>query len=150
MLRNDGIGGEPRLARYVSIGTPRTGGTLNGPTQGRPLLPQRIPGETDPDRDTRFRLTGARDAAPAPRSKATLAESVEIARATLGARESVKGHMPSRHGDCPKCGESTPCRPFRRALAILDRHDEGTARRVRAILQVLALPAPGLPDRSAE
>ena len=148
MLRNDGIGSLPgcRIARNIAIGTADQSG-WPPPTPGRSPLPKRIPGDTDPDQDPRLRLTGARAVASAP--KVSLAESVEVARATVGAREGIKGHMPSRHGDCPKCDESAPCRPFSRALAILDRWDPGRARRVRSVLSVLALPAPPVPTRGA-
>lgn len=139
MPRNDGIGGTPRLARYVSIGTPPSGGA----TPGRPPLPQRTPGETNPDQDRRFRLVAAEGAVVGPR--VTLAESVEIARGTLSARDDIMGHMPSRHGDCPTCESEAPCRPFSRALAILDRWDPGRARRVRIVLRTLGLQEPPLP-----
>jgi hypothetical protein len=78
-----------------------------------------------------------------------LAVLVEIARSTVEARERIKQHMPSRHGDCPTCEETAPCRPSTRALTILDRHDPGMARRVRAMLQVLALPAPPSANQGA-
>lgn len=39
MLRNDGIGGTPRLARYTSIGTPPGGKKDHDPTPNRPPLP---------------------------------------------------------------------------------------------------------------
>jgi hypothetical protein len=64
-LRNDGIGGTPRLARYTSIGTPPGGKKDHDPTPNRPPLPRRTPGETDLEQDPRFRLVGARAAAPA-------------------------------------------------------------------------------------
>lgn len=146
MPRNDGIGGTPRLARYTSIGTPRN----VDPTPNRPPLPQRTPGETDIARDPRFRLASARGVAPAPAAaRRSLADSVAAARATEQAREDAQTHLPSRHGDCPKCEETAPCRPFRRALTILDTHDPGRARRVRAVLAVLELPAPPPPGAGA-
>ncbi|WFE29992.1 hypothetical protein O7623_12730 [Solwaraspora sp. WMMD791] len=146
MIRNDGIGGTPRLARYTSIGTPRN----VDPTPNRPPLPRRTPGETDIDQDPRFRLASARSVAPAPAAaRRSLADSVAAARATEQAREDAQTHLPSRHGDCPKCEETAPCRPFRRALTILDTHDPGRARRVRAVLAVLALPAPPPPGAGA-
>ncbi|WP_326554220.1 hypothetical protein [Micromonospora sp. NBC_01813] len=44
MIRNDGIGGTPRLARYTSIGTPAVSRQVE-PTPNRPPLARRIPGE---------------------------------------------------------------------------------------------------------
>jgi hypothetical protein len=44
MIRNDGIGGTPRLARYTSIGTP-PGSRQMEPAPNRPPLAKRSPGE---------------------------------------------------------------------------------------------------------
>jgi hypothetical protein len=122
---------------------PRDNGASAGGARRNAQLPKRVPGQTDVGHDPRFRLVAGRGVAQIPvRSRVTLAVSVGIARSTVEARERIKQHMPSRHRDCQTCEETAPCRPFTRALTILDRHDSGMARRVRAVLQVLALPAP--------
>ena len=148
MIRNDGIGGSPRLARYTSIGTPRDGARYDvDPTPNRPPLPKRNPGETDPDQDQRFQLTGARATAPAPagaRNGPTYdgpARSPELSRAVHDANSTARTHIPNRTtGECHRCGGIVaPCRPFLRAMAILDRWDPSSARRIRAVLQLSGL-----------
>jgi|GEM_PF-3157111 len=85
MIRNDGIGGEPRLARYRSF--------------------QHDPNDTS-------------------------------------SAESTEATPPG------------PCRPFLRAIAILDRWDPSNARRIRAVLHLSGLMTAGYPhdgrDESAE
>ncbi|MFV2017371.1 hypothetical protein [Micromonospora sp. LOL_023] len=131
MLRNDGIGGTPRLARYVSIGTP--------PTPGRPALPKRTPGETDPDQDSRFQLAEPRGVAPG--------RSAELSRAIHDANSTARTHLPNRStGECHRCGGIPgPCRPFLRAIAVLDRWEPANARRIRAVLQLSGLTPAGYP-----
>ncbi|MFY1636368.1 hypothetical protein ACN27F_24355 [Solwaraspora sp. WMMB335] len=41
---------------------------------------------------------------------------------------------------------TAPCDPFVTALNVLDEHDPGPARRLRAVLKVLTLPLPPLPE----
>ncbi|WP_326553096.1 hypothetical protein [Micromonospora sp. NBC_01813] len=142
MPRNDGIGGTPRLARYTSIGTPPD----SEPTPNRPPLPRRTPGQTDADQDRRFRVsaapgaaapTGAHgDAAAAPRSPAAQ-------RALTRALDSLNVHLPSRLGDCRRCDIAAPCKPFLRALVIVQRWDPAKAQRVRAVLHLSGLWSPG-------
>ncbi|MFV2018166.1 hypothetical protein [Micromonospora sp. LOL_023] len=117
--RNDGIGGTPRLTRYTSIGTP----PRVDPTPNRPPLPQRTPGESD---------------------AADPADTV-LAHAVQQARLDIATHLPSRIGDCRECDVAAPCRPFLRALVILDRWDPVKARRVRAVLQLSGLMLDGYP-----
>ena len=139
--RNDGIGGTPRLARYTSIGTPRR----TDATPNRPPLPQRTPGETDIGSDLRFQLTAARAVAPAPAGALDPGDTV-VAQAVHQARLDIAEHLPSaRLGECRTCDVAAPCRPFLRALVILDRWDPGRARRVRAVLQLSGLMPDGHP-----
>lgn len=143
MPRNDGIGGTPRLARYTSIGTPRN----VDPTPNRPPLPKRTPGQIDPDRDWPFQLNGAQ-----PRS-ATQPRSAIQEAAIRQANETARGHIPNRTtGECNRCGGVVaPCRPSLRALAILDRWDPSSARRIRAVLHLSGLmPAANPHDDAAD
>ena len=153
MLRNDGIGGTPRLARYVSIGTPprhrdatssghseaissgraagasagdeaaagRTAAESAQPTPGRPPLPKRTPNaDRTPDRVDRS------------------TRSPELSRAIHDANSTARTHIPNRTtGECHRCGGVPgPCRPFLRAIAILDRWEPANARRIRAVLHL--------------
>ena len=144
MHRNDGIGGTPRLARYTSIGTP-----LNtDPTPNRPPLPQRNPGESDIAQDSHFHLAGARAVAPAPAgAMGDNHHSPELTQAIRDANATARTHIPNRTtGECTPCGDAeTPCRPFKRAMAILDKWEPASARRVRAVLHLS-----GLSDRVLE
>jgi hypothetical protein len=151
MIRNDGIGGTPRLARYTSIGTPRK----VDPTPDRPPLPKRNPGETDPDQNDRFQLAGGRGVAPAPAGALDDSArggdptwSPELARAVHDANSTARTHIPNRTtGDCHRCGGTpAPCRPFLRALAILERWDASSARRIRAVLHLSGLMPAGEPQ----
>jgi len=119
MLRNDGIGGTPRL-------------------------------------------TGARGVAPAPSGAlddaltgAGPTRSPELSRAIHDANSMARTHLPNRAtGECVRCVTVAPCRPFLRALAILDRWEPSNARRIRAVLQFSGLMPDGYPhddtDESAE
>lgn len=102
-MRNDGIGGTPRLARYTSIGTP----PHSEPTPNRP-----------------------------PRSPAAQ-------RALTRALDALNVHLPSRLGECRRCDVAAPCKPFLRALVIVQRWDPSKARRVRAVLHLSGLWSPG-------
>lgn len=135
MPRNDGIGGTPRLARYTSIGTPRD----VDPTPNRPPLPRRTPGQIDPDRDWPFQLNGAQPRSPA------------LEAAIRQANETARTHIPNRTtGECHRCGGVVaPCRPSLRALAILDRWDPSSARRVRAVLHLSGLMPANHPHDNA-
>ncbi|MFV2084927.1 MULTISPECIES: hypothetical protein [Micromonosporaceae] len=63
------------------------------------------------------------------------------------ARRLVTRHMPRRNDGCLPCGQ-VYCRPFRKALAYLDRHRDPAARRVRAVLQLHGLQPPEMvPER---
>ncbi|MFV2088375.1 hypothetical protein [Micromonospora sp. LOL_021] len=146
MLRNDGIGGTPRLARYTSIGTPHP-----EPTPNRPPLPRRTPGQNDVDSGRRFRLTPARGAGEAPtgaRADATAApRSPAAQRALTRALDALNVHLPSRLGECRRCDVAAPCKPFLRALVIVQRWDPAKARRVRAVLHLSGLWSPGQQPR---
>ncbi|MFY1635083.1 hypothetical protein ACN27F_17715 [Solwaraspora sp. WMMB335] len=61
------------------------------------------------------------------------------------AREGIAAHLPSRLGECRHCDVAAPCRPFLRALAILDRWDAPKARRIRAVLHLSGLMPPKPP-----
>jgi uncharacterized protein YjiS (DUF1127 family) len=139
MLRNDGIGGTPRLFRYGSFCLDE------GPTPGRPSLPRRTPGETDPDTDSRFQLTGARAVAPAPEGSG---RSPELERSIRDANETARSHIPNRTtGECTPCGQAEhPCRPFKRAMTILDRWDPSSAKRIRTVLHLSGLTDGALDD----
>ncbi|ROO60904.1 hypothetical protein EDC02_2823 [Micromonospora sp. Llam0] len=147
MLRNDGIGGTPRLARYTSIGTP----PHSEPTPNRPPLPRRTPGQNDVDSDRRFRLATARGAGEAPtgaRADATAApRSPAAQRALTRALDVLNVHLPSRLGECRRCDVAAPCKPFLRALVIVQRWDPAKARRVRAVLHLSGLWSPGQQPR---
>jgi hypothetical protein len=168
-MRNDGIGGTPRLARYGSF---RAADDSAAPTPGRPPLPKRTPGETDPDQDQRFQLAGSRGVVPAPYGGARNADaadgtdrtdrtgrsdrSPELSRAIHDANSTARTHIPNRTtGECHRCGGVPgPCRPFLRAIAILDRWEPANARRIRAVLHLSGLMPAGYPhdntDESAE
>ncbi|MFY1699625.1 hypothetical protein [Solwaraspora sp. WMMA2101] len=143
MLRNDGIGGTPRLARYTSIGTP----PHSDPTPNRPPLPRRTPGQTDVDRDARFRLTAARGVTAAPTGALadapTAPRSPAAQRALTRALDALNVHLPSRLGECRRCDIASPCKPFLRALVIVQRWDPAKAQRVRAVLHLSGLWSPG-------
>ncbi|MDG4765650.1 hypothetical protein O7632_16310 [Solwaraspora sp. WMMD406] len=140
MLRNDGIGGTPRLARYTSFGGRSRS---SEPTPNRPPLPRRTPGTTDINQDRRFRLAAARGVTPAPPEARTGGpHSPSTARTIAQARDDATLHLPSRIGECRRCDVAAPCRPFLRALAILDRWDGVTARRIRAVLHLSGLSSP--------
>ncbi|WJK40365.1 hypothetical protein O7608_28870 [Solwaraspora sp. WMMA2056] len=140
MLRNDGIGGTPRLTRYTSIGTPPGGKKDHDPTPNRPPLPRRNPGETDLEHDPRFRLVGARAATPAPKPESgRLSVDHPVVRR---AREIVSTHLPSRLAECRVCNSAALCEPFTKALGVLRRHDPGKARRVMAVLYLAGLWPP--------
>ncbi|MDG4763917.1 hypothetical protein O7632_07310 [Solwaraspora sp. WMMD406] len=62
-------------------------------------------------------------------------------------REDVRAHLPTRWRICRTCGRATPCRPFLRALTILDRHDPAKARRLRTVLHLSGLWSAPLPAR---
>ncbi|MFV2022079.1 hypothetical protein [Micromonospora sp. LOL_023] len=93
--------------------------------------------------------------APAPTGTAPV-HSPELARAIRDANATARTHLPNRTtGECHQCGGVvSPCRPFSRALAILDRWDPSSARRVRAVFQLSGLMPAGHPhdgpDESAE
>ncbi|MFY1650692.1 hypothetical protein ACN27J_07330 [Solwaraspora sp. WMMB762] len=146
-MRNDGIGGTPRLARYTSIGTP----PHSEPTPNRPPLPRRTPGQNDVDSDRRFRLATAGGAAAAPtgaRADTTAAtRSPAAQRALTRALDALNVHLPSRLGECRRCDVAAPCRPFLRALVIVQRWDPAKARRVRAVLHLSGLWSPGQQPR---
>jgi len=118
--RNDGIGGTPRLARYISFRS------ADGSAASIP---------DPPDRLTR---------------------SPELSRAVHDANSTARTHIPNRTtGECHRCGGVPgPCRPFLRAIAILDRWDPSSARRIRAVLHLSGLMPAGYPhddqDESAE
>ncbi|MFV2020035.1 hypothetical protein [Micromonospora sp. LOL_023] len=167
MLRNDGIGGEPRLARYRSFqhgpdntSSEESGDNLPpGPTPGRPPLAKRTPGETNPDEGWPFRLAGARGVTPAPAEAGDApgaARSPELSRAIHDANSTARTHLPNRTtGECHRCGGVPgPCRPLLRAITILDRWEPGSARRIRAVLQLSGMMPAGYPhddlDESAE
>jgi hypothetical protein len=141
VLRNDGIGGTPRLARYTSIGTP----PHSDPTPNRPPLPRRTPGETGIEQDRRFQLPTARDVAAPPTGAAAAAptRSPAAQRALTWALENLNVHLPSRLGECRRCDIAAPCKPFLRALVIVQRLDPAKARRVRAVLHLSGLWSPG-------
>ncbi|ROO58467.1 hypothetical protein EDC02_0227 [Micromonospora sp. Llam0] len=161
-IRNDGIGGTPRLARYITF----TAADDAAPTPGRPPLPKRTPGETDPDHDGRFQLAGARGVAAAPYGAVDdsrsadrtgrAARSPALSRAIHDANSTARTHLPNRTtGECHRCGGVPgPCRPFLRAIAILDRWEPANARRIRAVLHLSGLMPAGYPhddkDETAE
>ncbi|WFE28955.1 hypothetical protein O7623_07155 [Solwaraspora sp. WMMD791] len=131
----------------------------SAPTPGRPPLPKRNPGETDPDQGWPFRLTGARGVAPAPTGSGGAPGAVrspELSRAIHDANSTARTHLPNRTtGECHRCGGVPgPCRPFLRAIAILDRWEPANARRIRAVLHLSGLMPDGYPhdgrDESAE
>ncbi|MFY1632073.1 hypothetical protein ACN27F_02110 [Solwaraspora sp. WMMB335] len=89
MLRNDGIGSTPRLARHTSIGTPPQSGVDRTPN--RPPLSRRTPDATDADNDPPFRIT-----ATAPAADLSDAPDPDEMRE---AGQILARHAPSRHGD---------------------------------------------------
>ncbi|WJK40203.1 hypothetical protein O7608_27940 [Solwaraspora sp. WMMA2056] len=136
-IRNDGIGGTPRLARYITF---TAADDAAAPTPGRPPLPKRTPGETSPGPG---RVDGS-------------ARSPELSRAIHDANSTARTHLPNRTtGECHRCGGIPgPCRPFSRAITILDRWDPPNARRIRAVLHLSGLMPAGYvhdgKDESAE
>lgn len=105
-----------------------------GPTPGRPALPRRIPGDTDIARDPRFRLTvtnGRPAAEPEP--------VAPTAQVLAQARETATAHLPTRTAQCRACDGPALCEPFNQALAVLDRWDHPSARRMRTVAQYAGL-----------
>ncbi|WFE21054.1 hypothetical protein O7621_24865 [Solwaraspora sp. WMMD937] len=139
MTGNQGPASRHHLPPYVRVNS--------GPTPDRPPLPRRTPGQTDIERDPRFRLLAARGVA-APDGDPQRAPLDGVAAAMRNrpdadaldrARETVAGHMPSRLAECRVCDVAAFCPPFTSALAVLDRWDQVKARRVRAVLQYAGL-----------
>ncbi|MFY1633864.1 hypothetical protein ACN27F_11385 [Solwaraspora sp. WMMB335] len=62
------------------------------------------------------------------------------------AREIVSTHLPSRLAECRVCNSAALCEPFTKALAVLQRHDPGKARRVMAVLYLAGLWPPAYVD----
>jgi hypothetical protein len=92
------------------------------------------------NKDPRFRLVGARAAAPAPKpDSGQLPVDHPVVRR---AREIVSTHLPSRLAECRVCNSPALCAPFTKALAVLRRHDPGKARRVMAVLYFAGLWPP--------
>jgi hypothetical protein len=106
----------------------------SGPTPGRPVLPQRIPGDTDIARDPRFQLTVI-----SSQSEAEPGQVAPTAQLLEQARETATAHLPTRLAQCRACDGPALCEPFTRALAVLDRWDHSKARRMRAVAQYAGL-----------
>ena|GEM_PF-419265 len=129
MPRNDGIGGTPRLARYTSIG-----------------LPKRTPREDD---DPRF-LIHSGHIPTRPPEGSPAARSPELSRELHDANQTARTHIPNRTtGECFRCAVVAPCAPFKRAMAILDRWEPVTARRIQAVLKYSGL-FPTMSDEGPE
>ncbi|MDG4770462.1 hypothetical protein [Solwaraspora sp. WMMD792] len=96
------------------------------------------------------------EAQPRSAESSVAARSPELSRAVHDANSTARTHIPNRTtGECHRCGGVPgPCRPFRRAIAILDRWDPSNARRIRAVLHLSGLMPAGYPhdgrDESAE
>ncbi|WP_326554141.1 hypothetical protein [Micromonospora sp. NBC_01813] len=132
MLRNDGIGGEPRLARYRSF--------------------QHGPDDTSSEENVDNVPPAPAGAGDTPGA----ARSPELSRAIHDANSTARTHLPNRTtGECHRCGGVPgPCRPLLRAITILDRWEPGSARRIRAVLQLSGMMPAGYPhddlDESAD
>lgn len=125
MIKNDGIGGEPRLARYRSF--------------------RQVPNDTSS-------AESAEAAPPVPPSseKSPVPRSPELSRTLHDANQTARTHIPNRTtGECFRCAVVAPCDPFRRAMALLDRWEPATARRIRAVLRYSGL-FPTIPDDGPE